>query len=351
MDIKEKGDKGEEALNRWLDDNGLSYLYIDQSEDTFASLFKTKLKRPDFLVLLESIGMIAVDAKNYTLSGGVYTLNMEQEFQKALTFERLFRIPLWYAYLHVEDAQEVWYWISALKALEVGDVRVNNQKKEQFLAIKLEHFEKIETGYDLGKLYTHRLPSLKNTAKHSISKTAATSNTNSPEIIFSQFYRLSNSYYGDRLDEIKRRLKPVSFPLIKRFGDDSVFDFKAGFKSDVLALIDYMSAKIFHENDDYSKPLTVMSENQYLKSHGFVLDHLLYAVDYVFYDDKNGCSYNVYLDKVKLNQSVVASLELMLKDDQKNWFDVNMHEDYMIMGVVDFASEAKSLPVDLVSDL
>jgi hypothetical protein len=351
MDIKEKGDKGEEALNRWLDDNGLSYLYIDQSEDTFASLFRTKLKRPDFLVLLESIGMIAVDAKNYTLSGGVYTLNMEQEFQKALTFERLFRIPLWYAYLHVEDTQEVWYWISALKALEVGDVRVNNQKKEQFLAIKLEHFEKIETGHDLGKLYTHRLPSLKNTAKHSISKIAATSNTESPELIFSQFYRLSHSYYGDRLDDIKKRLKPVSFPLIRRVGADSVFDFNAGFKSDVLALVDYMSAKIFHDKDDYSMPLTTIPDNTFLKSHGFVLDHLIYAVDYVLCDDKNGCSYNVYLDKIKLNQSIVASLELMLKDNQINWFEVNMHEDYMIMGVVDFTSEAKSVPDDFVSDL
>lgn len=350
MDIKTKGDKGEEALNRWLDGNGLSYLYIDQSEDTFASLFRTKLKRPDFLVLLESIGMIAVDAKNYTLSGGVYTLNMEHEFQKALTFERLFRIPLWYAYLHVEETQDVWYWISALKALEVGDVRVNNQKKEQFLAIKLEHFEKIETGYDLGKLYTHRLPSLKNTVKHCISKTAATSNTDSPEIIFPQFYRLSNSYYGDRLDDIKRRLKPVSFPLIRRVGDDSVFDFKDGFKSDILALIDYMSASIFYKLDSYSAPLTTMSDNTYLTSHGFVLDHLLYAVDYVFYDDKNGCSYNVYLNKSKLNRSIVAKIVSMINDDKANMFDIGMHEDYAVLGVLDFSNEVNDDPKSCVAD-
>lgn len=159
--IAEKGLIGEFELNKWLSSIGISYLYINQSPDTFANLFKGKLKRPDFLVLLESIGMIAVDAKNYKPYNGEYSLAFETELQRVMTFERLFRIPVWYAYLGESNGDSnIWYWISALKALEVGQVKKNSKTGQEFLTIKLENFERIEGGEDLGKLYTHRLPSL-----------------------------------------------------------------------------------------------------------------------------------------------------------------------------------------------
>jgi len=163
LSIKEKGKIGEARLNWWLKSIGISYVYLDQSQDTFPDLFKGNVKRPDFLVLLESIGLIAVDAKNYTLSAtGEYTLPLETELKRVLAFERLFRIPVWYAYM---GTAAEWYWISALKALEVGHVRTNREKGENFLAIKLEHFERIEKNEDLGKLYTHRLPRLDQNSK------------------------------------------------------------------------------------------------------------------------------------------------------------------------------------------
>ena len=80
--------------------------------------------------------------------------------------ERLFRIPVWYAYFSREEAgakgETVWYWICALKVVEVGEIRKNGKTNEEFFAIKLEHFERIETGADIGKLYAHRLSSMKN---------------------------------------------------------------------------------------------------------------------------------------------------------------------------------------------
>ncbi len=159
IDIATKGRKGEDALNDWLKQEGLSYVYICQNPDTFAPLFSGDVKRPDFLILLEAIGLIGVDAKNHTQSNGEYTLQLENEVRRAVTFERLFRIPIWYAYLHQDSEKTAWYWISALKAVEVGEVRKNSKSQEQFLAIKVEHFECIKTNDDLGKLYTHRLPS------------------------------------------------------------------------------------------------------------------------------------------------------------------------------------------------
>lgn len=157
---EEKGRAGEEDLNAWLQANGLAYLYVRQNQETFTPLFKGVLKRPDFLILIDSIGLIAVDAKNRSSRDGKhYTLSLESELRKVITFERLFRIPVWYAYRHEEKDKVVWYWISALKAIEVGTV-CESDKTGDFLKIKLEEFERIETNADLGKLYTQRLPSV-----------------------------------------------------------------------------------------------------------------------------------------------------------------------------------------------
>lgn len=160
--IEEKGVIGEAALNDWFQSIGISYLYINQEPQTFANLFKGNLKRPDFLVLMESIGMIAVDAKNYRLHNGTeYSLPYEKELRRVLVFERLFRIPVWYAYMgEPENGETPWYWISALKALEVGLFKKNGEGVE-FLSLNLRHFEKVVHAQDLGKLYTHRMPSIR----------------------------------------------------------------------------------------------------------------------------------------------------------------------------------------------
>lgn len=154
----EKSKDAERAFEAWLKREGFAYLAICQNDRQFAPLFQGNLKRPDFLVLLESIGMIAVDVKAYTLTRGEYTLSYEAEFRLAMTFERVFRLPVWYAYWGAEA--ECTYWISALKAVEVGKIRQNGKDKRRFLAIKLKHSERIETNADFGKLYTQRLPGL-----------------------------------------------------------------------------------------------------------------------------------------------------------------------------------------------
>jgi hypothetical protein len=165
METSEKGRVGELALNDWLNVQGLSYVYICQSKETFASLFSIDIKRPDFLILLESVGLLAVDVKNYSqYREGEYTLKLEKELHRAITFERIFRMPLWYAYYSEEDDKKVWYWISALKAIEVGTT-ATNKKNEEYKKIHIDHFERIETNSDLGKLYTHRLGSLRKISK------------------------------------------------------------------------------------------------------------------------------------------------------------------------------------------
>lgn len=162
--IEEKGREGEELLNKWLNGSGLSYVSIAQSRETFAPLFGTGLKRPDFLVLLESIGLIGVDAKNHRRSGGVLTLELEYELKRALMFERVFRLPMWFAFVD-RVMSGSWLWISALKAIEVGEIRHNKRKGVEFIAIPLKEFAQIAVGDDMGKLYTQRMPGFSKTAQ------------------------------------------------------------------------------------------------------------------------------------------------------------------------------------------
>lgn len=149
--------EAEMALNAWLRDLQVPYLYVDQSQETFATLFPGRMKRPDFLVLLESVGMIAVDAKNYCAFDGCYSISHD-DINKSLEFERIFRIPVWYAYYNRENPS-TWRWIGLLKALEYGAFKVNTQTQEQFSSIRHEHFLEISGNDDLGKLYTHRIRS------------------------------------------------------------------------------------------------------------------------------------------------------------------------------------------------
>ncbi|TAA09846.1 hypothetical protein EA658_04145 [Pseudoxanthomonas winnipegensis] len=158
--IKEKGDVGESDLNAWLGQSGLSYVAICQARENFAPLFTGEIKRPDFMVLLDSIGLIAVDAKNFEVTewdgASCFTLSVETELLRAVAFERMFRIPLWYAYRCEESEQLAWYWISALKAVEVGTRRVG--RHGDFLTIELKHFARVVVPDDMARLYAQRLP-------------------------------------------------------------------------------------------------------------------------------------------------------------------------------------------------
>lgn len=63
MNAADKGPEGEKRFREWLAQNKLGFVPICQQKETFATLFFGAVKRPDFLVLIDSIGIIAVDTK------------------------------------------------------------------------------------------------------------------------------------------------------------------------------------------------------------------------------------------------------------------------------------------------
>lgn len=113
----------EEKFREWLDSKKYSYLYIDQNGDTFPEFFRGISKRPDFLVVINRIGIIAVDVKDKYPSfdqRGVkcFTLDENKEVEKYLAFERLTRLAVWFVFYSAHDGYNTLYWVPLSKVLE-----------------------------------------------------------------------------------------------------------------------------------------------------------------------------------------------------------------------------------------
>ncbi len=155
--IIKQGQVGEEYLLDWFQENSIGFFHLCQSKDTFANTFSGRLKRPDFLLLFESIGMLAVDAKNCSLSStGCFTISTS-EIRRAIGFELCARMPFWFVFLQQEESGNVWYWLNAIKALDLGATRVNQRTGGSFQAIALKEFTPVRTYTDLSLIFKQSL--------------------------------------------------------------------------------------------------------------------------------------------------------------------------------------------------
>ena len=144
----------EQDFLNWLDENKFSYLYINQDIESFSKLFTNQVKSPNFLLLIVSIGLVAVNIMNYTtFKDKHFSLNYESEFKNTLTFEKLFKLPIWYVYKNNDQ----WHWISALKAIEVGEIKTNSETKEQFLSLNIDDFTIVKSNSDICKVWEQRV--------------------------------------------------------------------------------------------------------------------------------------------------------------------------------------------------
>ena len=156
--IESIGKIREKEFLKWLNKNHFSFIYVNQDQSTFAELFKNALKRPDFLILIDGFGLIAADVKNQKEYNNGYSLPIKNELKKTLTFERTFRMPVWYVYSNNQTFDK-WYWINSLKVVEVGEIKKNNFTNDEFYWLPKKCFTEIITNDDFGKLWNERLPS------------------------------------------------------------------------------------------------------------------------------------------------------------------------------------------------
>ncbi len=146
----------EQHFQQWLEAKKYQYVYIEQSIETFATFFKGITKRPDYFIVLPSIGLIAVDVKErkYYVDFQNFTIK-EMEIFKLSSFERVFKIPVWIAISNKNSGFSTWYWISLTNIIETIPLKTNSESKEKFRAIDIKRCITIGWNDNLGKLFMH----------------------------------------------------------------------------------------------------------------------------------------------------------------------------------------------------
>lgn len=143
----------EKKFKEWLDYKKYPYMFIEQNKETFATFFRGVTKRPDFFILLENLGIICVDVKEKELSKYETFVIDYEEIEKYIQFERLFRIPVWFAISNQAVGYKTWYWIPLSKIVEIGVRRIRRADEREFFAIKIIDFVTIAYDDSLSRLF------------------------------------------------------------------------------------------------------------------------------------------------------------------------------------------------------
>lgn len=158
--VEKIGQNGEVLFRDWLIKWGMPFLYIDNGIESYAPLFKNNIKRPDFMLLVDGMGLMAVDVKNYSRSkrSGGFFLNFEGELNHSMQFEQSFKLFLWYAIRdNSSDDLDRWYFISAYDALDKGVPYDKKGKNEGiYFDIAEEHFTVMTDAARIDKLVKAR---------------------------------------------------------------------------------------------------------------------------------------------------------------------------------------------------
>ena len=155
-EIKEQGKEGERLFRDWLKECDAPFLYVDNGYESYTTLFKNKIKRPDFLLLVSGMGLLAVDVKHLskTKNNG-FTLTIENELKYAIEFEHAFKLYLWYAVKVKGEESDNWYFISAYDAIKHGEQKQNYSTKEWYVEISIKHFTIMTDAKRIDKLLKH----------------------------------------------------------------------------------------------------------------------------------------------------------------------------------------------------
>jgi hypothetical protein len=92
--------------------------------------FRGKIKRPDYIVGIPGVELVAFDVKAKTSPRGlIFDLN---EIQKMGTFARLFHLTVYFACLNTEGGDKPGYWVRLDQLDEVQAVRAVKLSRSRF---------------------------------------------------------------------------------------------------------------------------------------------------------------------------------------------------------------------------
>jgi hypothetical protein len=113
-----KGEAAEHAFAHWLDASVLPHLYVEQSPLTVPAPLRGQIKRPDYLVGIPGVGLVAFDVKAKTVyerEGLIFDLD---EVRKLRAFARLFHLTVYFACLDPQGGPDgFWVRLDQLDAI------------------------------------------------------------------------------------------------------------------------------------------------------------------------------------------------------------------------------------------
>ena len=104
-----KGEEAEHRFRHWLDADVLPHLYIDQTPMSVPAPMRGQIKRPDYLVGVPGIGMIAFDVKAKSRYRDSIIFDLD-EVRRLRTFARLFHLTVYFACLDPAGGTDS-YWV------------------------------------------------------------------------------------------------------------------------------------------------------------------------------------------------------------------------------------------------
>lgn len=119
-----KGAAAERAFAAWLDDSVLPHLYVEQSPLTMPAPLRGAIKRPDYLVGIPGVGLVAFDVKAKTIYDREGLIFDVAEVQKLRNFARSFHLTLYFACLDPSGGPQG-YWVRLDQLDSVPAVRRN----------------------------------------------------------------------------------------------------------------------------------------------------------------------------------------------------------------------------------
>lgn len=105
-----KGEAAERAFADWLDASVLPHLYVEQSPLTVPAPLRGEIKRPDYLVGIPGVGLVAFDVKAKTIYGREGLIFDLDEVRKLRAFARLFHLTVYFACLDPDGGPDG-YWV------------------------------------------------------------------------------------------------------------------------------------------------------------------------------------------------------------------------------------------------
>lgn len=161
-----KGEETEKAFANWLNKAGIPFFYVGQKKTIpSSSLLKAfGAKRPDFVILVQRIGMFLVDVKGTKLYRIKNSFDIKPEdFYHYFNLEKHFSFKLFLVFYDVDFDPDHFYWVSMhrINIIKIDDsIKNKSGKSHSIFRIPLLDCTKVNIN-DNFQSFFHKFQSIK----------------------------------------------------------------------------------------------------------------------------------------------------------------------------------------------